>query len=108
MKLDCGNRAGASYSADTAMAVPVFKALHTYQGCSFMASLDLHLPPGQSKFWSIFTFIPLNVPRRQFGVSAPVNRSFQAAWFNRFKWLHYDVGQDAAYCFLYGCQRKEN
>lgn len=39
-------------------------------------------------------------PRRQFGVSAPVNRSFQAAWFNRFKWLHYDVGQDSAYCFV--------
>ena len=39
-------------------------------------------------------------PRRQFGVSAPVNRSFQAAWFNCSKWLHYDVGQDSAYCFV--------
>ena len=42
----------------------------------------------------------ISFPRRQFGISAPVNRSFQAAWFNRFKWLHYDVGQDSAYCFV--------
>ncbi len=38
-------------------------------------------------------------PSRSFGKSAPVNRSFQAAWFNRFKWLHYDVAQDAARCY---------
>ena len=42
----------------------------------------------------IFSF-----PRREFGKSAPVKRSFQASWFNRWKWLHYDVAQDAAYCF---------
>ena len=30
-------------------------------------------------------------PRREFGKSAPVKRAFQASWFNRWKWLHYDV-----------------
>ena len=47
-------------------------------------------------------FQPFNItfPRREFGKSTPVKRSFQASWFNRFKWLHYDVGQDAAYCFI--------
>ena len=39
-------------------------------------------------------------PRRQFGVSNPVNRCFQAAWFDRFKWIHYDSGQDCAFCFV--------
>ena len=42
----------------------------------------------------------ISFPRREFGKSAPVRRSFQATWFNRFRWLHYDVGQDAAYCFV--------
>ena len=28
-----------------------------------------------------------------------MKRSFQTNWFSRFWWLHYDVGQDAAYCF---------
>jgi hypothetical protein len=31
------HRAGASYSDGTAMAVPVFGALDTYQVCSYMA-----------------------------------------------------------------------
>ena len=45
---------------------------------------------------------PLHIsfPRRQLGISSPVNRSFQAAWFGRFKWIHYDVGQDSAFCFV--------
>ena len=28
-----------------------------------------------------------------------MSRSFQATWFNKFKWLHYVVAQDAARCF---------
>lgn len=47
-------------------------------------------------------FQPTNItfPRRQFGITTPVKRCFQVSWFNRFKWLHYDVGQDAAFCFI--------
>ena len=58
---------------------------------------DIHDVPDEAFQPTHITF-----PRRQFGVSAPVNnnRSFQAAWFNHFKRLHYDVWQDAAYCFL--------
>ena len=26
-------------------------------------------------------------------------RSFQSSWFDRFPWLHYNVVNDAAYCF---------
>ena len=29
-----------------------------------------------------------------------MRRSFQATWFNRFRWLHYGVGQDAECCFV--------
>ena len=42
----------------------------------------------------------ISFPRGEFGKSAPVRRSFQATWFNRFRWLHYDFGQDAAYYFI--------
>ncbi len=38
-------------------------------------------------------------PRRHFGKSSVVYRSFQSAWFRKWKWLHYDVGSDKAYCF---------
>ena len=31
--------------------------------------------------------------------TAPVNRSFQANWFNKFPWLHYDLAQDAVRYF---------
>ena len=53
---------------------------------------DVHDVPDKAFQPTHITF-----PRRQLGISAPVNRSFQAA---RFKWLHYDAGQDAAYCFV--------
>ena len=45
------------------------------------------------------SFQPTHItfPLSQFGISSPVNRSFQAAWFNR---LHYDIGKDAAYSFV--------
>ncbi len=36
-------------------------------------------------------------PPREFGKRASVNGR---TWFKRFKWLHYNAGQDAAYCFV--------
>ena len=39
-------------------------------------------------------------PSRVFRKSSRVSRSFQASWFNAFKWLHYDLGRDAAFCFM--------
>ena len=41
----------------------------------------------------------LNFPSRQFGKSKVVSRSFQSKWFDKYKWLHYDEAQDAAYCY---------
>ena len=32
--------------------------------------------------------------------NAPVNRSFQVSWFNRFPWIHIELDQDAVYCFV--------
>ena len=61
----------------------------TFQQADVYAVPDKPFQPTQIQF-----------PRREFGKSAPVRRSFQATWFNRFKWLHYDVGRDAAYCFI--------
>ena len=44
---------------------------------------------------------PLNFkfPSRCFGQSKPVNRSFQAGWFQRFPWIHYVETTDCALCF---------
>ncbi len=38
-------------------------------------------------------------PVRSFGNTKPVRRTFQASWFQKFKWLHYDAAKDAAFCF---------
>jgi len=38
-------------------------------------------------------------PKRQFGkTKLHVNRSFQAQWFQTFRWLHYDQSRDLAFC----------
>ena len=58
---------------------------------------DIPLEPFQPKH--------IAFPSRSFGKSAPMNRSFQATWFNKFGWLYYDVTQDAARCFTC-CKKK--
>ena len=40
-------------------------------------------------------------PAKTFGSKNPTKRSFQTAWFERFKWLQYDQRRDAAYCHTY-------
>ena len=47
----------------------------------------------------------LNFPSRQFGKTKVVSHSFQSKWFDKYKWLHYDEAQDAAYC--YTCRTAE-
>ena len=38
-------------------------------------------------------------PKRSFGKKSVIYRSFQPAWFDRWKWLHYDSSRDLAFCF---------
>ena len=38
-------------------------------------------------------------PKRSFGKKNVVYRSFQAAWFDQWRWLHYDCARDVAFCF---------
>ena len=38
-------------------------------------------------------------PKRDFGKKNPVSRSFQASWFRKWPWLHYDQTNDRAFCF---------
>eukprot|EP00112_Aurelia_sp_Birch-Aquarium-sp1_P015994 Seg3588.3 transcript_id=Seg3588.3/GoldUCD/mRNA.D3Y31 product="Zinc finger MYM-type protein 1" protein_id=Seg3588.3/GoldUCD/D3Y31 len=40
----------------------------------------------------------LKFPARSFG-KQNFKRSFQPSWFDKFKWLHYDVDSDSAFCF---------
>ena len=38
-------------------------------------------------------------PKKEFGKKNPVSRSFQATWFKKWPWLHYDQTNDRAFCF---------
>lgn len=40
-------------------------------------------------------------PPRSFGQEVVKKRSFQAQWFDHFKWLHYDEEMDATFCHVY-------
>ena len=40
-----------------------------------------------------------NFPKRKFGETKPVYRSFQPGWFKKWPWLHYDQGEDRAFCY---------
>ena len=37
-------------------------------------------------------------PKRNFGKSKIVKRAFQAMWFGKWRWLHYDRSRDLAVC----------
>ena len=53
---------------------------------------DLGDKPNQPS--AIFHF-----PKRRFGVTKPVYRSFQPGWFQKWPWLHYDQSEDKSFCF---------
>jgi len=40
-----------------------------------------------------------NFPKRKFG-SKNEERTFRVDWSQQYEWLHYDVGMDAAFCYL--------
>ena len=44
-------------------------------------------------------------PKRKFGKKGE-ERSFRAAWCEKYDWLHYDVSADAAFCYL--CMQAEH
>ncbi len=39
-------------------------------------------------------------PKRKFGKKTVLERSFQASWFKRWTWLHYNEAEDCVRCFL--------
>lgn len=47
--------------------------------------------------------ITFKFPKRKFGASG--ERSFKSLWCQKYRWLHYDVSSDAAFCYL--CMRAE-
>ena len=40
----------------------------------------------------------LNFPKREFGKAKIVKRAFQAQWFGKWRWIHYDRCRDLAFC----------
>ena len=56
------------------------------------SSSELDLSINQPHYFSF--------PKRQFGKSKIVYRSFQSQWFHKWKWLHYDAASDAALCYI--------
>ena len=47
-------------------------------------------------------------PKRSFGKTKTVYRSFQAAWFDRWSWLHYDASHDKTFCHVCVTACKQN
>ena len=43
---------------------------------------------------------PLSItfPKREYGKSIIVKRSFQSQWFSKWQWLHHDTSRDMAFC----------
>ena len=39
-------------------------------------------------------------PQREFGCKTKVKRLFQATWFKRWSWLHYNESNDVAFCYF--------
>ena len=42
--------------------------------------------------------LDFNYWKREFGKTKVVRRAFQAQWFAKWPWLHYDTAQDLAFC----------
>ena len=42
----------------------------------------------------------ISFPSRTFGKKTPVQRSFQASWYKKWEWLHYDISRDCVLCFI--------
>ena len=40
-----------------------------------------------------------NFPKREFGKSKLVKRSFQSSWFDKWPWLHYNENEDTVICY---------
>ena len=38
-------------------------------------------------------------PKRSFGLKSVTYRSFRVAWYNKWKWIHYDQALDKAFCY---------
>ena len=55
--------------------------------------MDLNLPdkPHQPRI--------VNFPKRNFGKTKVVKRSFQSCWFDKWPWLHYNESDDSVLCY---------
>ena len=42
--------------------------------------------------------VNFNFPKRSFGKTKVVKRSFQGSWFKQWPFLHYDEAEDSVYC----------
>ena len=42
--------------------------------------------------------LQFDFPKREFGKTKMVKRAFQAQWFGKWRWLHYDCSRDLAFC----------
>ena len=50
----------------------------------------------------------IKFPKRSFGKTKTVYRSFQAAWFDRWSWFHHDASHDKTFCHVYVTAYKHN
>ena len=64
-------------------------------GCAIMAERQLSdFGPDNSANQPL----QFDFPKREFGKTKIVKRAFQAQWFGKWRWLHYDCSRDLAFC----------
>jgi hypothetical protein len=63
-----------------------------------MATAAVHVGPAVDVPDQPHQPLTFSFPKRSFGKTAPVFRSFQPSWFSQWPFLHYDETNDVAYC----------
>ena len=85
------SKGGAARPSGPAKAGPLFGQVLTFFLFLFQSLTEIRPhQPGPS-----FSF-----PKRSFGKTKVVQRSFQANWFRSWNWIHYEEAPDTALCFL--------
>lgn len=49
----------------------------------------------------------ISFPKVSFGKAKPVLRAFNASWFDKWGWLHWDESSERAFCYTCVCAFKE-
>jgi len=83
----------------TCYAGAITSRQHCVDKCRMLTVLSIFLTK-MRYFMPNKVYQTKSFPRRQFGKNVIVNRSFQTAWSDGFKWLNCDTRNGFAFCFV--------